>query len=171
MFEAIHGSAPRRGNQNLANPSGLLQGAILMLVHIGQNEVAERVQNAWLKTVEDGIHTYDIYQEGISKQKVATKEFAGAVISRLGEKPSHLKPVNYPKGSALKVPKYVRKEPAKKELLGVDIFVHWRGTNPDELATLLKKLELDEIKLTMITNRGIKVWLEGFEETFCTYHC
>jgi isocitrate dehydrogenase len=170
MFEAIHGSAPRRANQNLANPSGLLQGAILMLVHIGQNDVAEKVQNAWLKTIEDGIHTYDIFKEGISKQKVGTKEFANAVIERLGHKPSQLKPVNYSKGSALNLPKYVRKPPAKKELLGVDIFVHWGGTNPDELATLLQKIELEDVKLSMITNRGIKVWPEGFEETFCTDH-
>ncbi|NWF50625.1 MAG: NADP-dependent isocitrate dehydrogenase [Ignavibacteriaceae bacterium] len=170
MFEAIHGSAPRRANQNLANPSGLLQGAILMLVHIGQNDIAEKVQNAWLKTIEDGIHTYDIFKEGISKQKVGTKEFADAVIERLGQKPGQLKPVNYSKGSALKLPKYVRRAPAKKELLGVDIFVHWSGTNPDELAALLQKIELDNVKLSMITNRGIKVWPEGFEETFCTDH-
>jgi len=170
MFEAIHGSAPRRANQNLANPSGLLQGAILMLVHIGQNDVAEKVQNAWLKTIEDGIHTYDIFKEGISKQKVGTKEFADAVIERLGQKPSQLKPVNYSKGSALKLPKYVRRAPAKKDLLGVDIFVHWSGTNPDELAALLQKIELENVKLSMITNRGIKVWPEGFEETFCTDH-
>ena len=50
MFEAIHGSAPRRAGQNLANPSGLLHGAILMLVHVGQADVAERVHNAWLRT-------------------------------------------------------------------------------------------------------------------------
>src|SRR5438876_423968 len=61
MFEAIHGSAPRRAGQNLANPSGLLHGAILMLVHIGQGQAAERVHNAWLKTIEDGVHTYDIF--------------------------------------------------------------------------------------------------------------
>lgn len=170
MFEAIHGSAPRRANQNLANPSGLLQGAILMLVHIGQNDIAEKVQNAWLKTIEDGIHTYDIFKEGISKQKVGTKEFADAVIERLGQKPSQLKPVNYSKGSALKLPKYVRRAPAKKDLLGVDIFVHWSGTNPDELAALMQKIELENVKLSMITNRGIKVWPEGFEETFCTDH-
>jgi isocitrate dehydrogenase len=170
MFEAIHGSAPRRANQNLANPSGLLQGAILMLVHIGQNDVAEKVQNAWLKTIEDGIHTYDIFKEGISKQKVGTKEFADAVIERLGQKPGQLKPVNYSKGSALKLPKYVRRAPAKKDLLGVDIFVHWSGTNPDELAALMQKIELENVKLSMITNRGIKVWPEGFEETFCTDH-
>src|SRR5208282_5990520 len=83
MFEAIHGSAPRRAGQNLANPSGLLLGAVLMLVHIDQPEVAERVHNGWLRTLEDGVHTYDVFTEGISKQKVGTREFAGAVIERL----------------------------------------------------------------------------------------
>ncbi len=68
MFEAIHGSAPRRAGQDLANPSGLLLGAVMMLVHIGQPEVAERVHNAWLRTIEDGIHTYDIYASGVSRR-------------------------------------------------------------------------------------------------------
>src|SRR5947209_9440100 len=85
MFEAIHGSAPRRAGQNLANPSGLLLGAVLMLVHIGQSDVAERVHNAWLRTLEDGVHTYDVFTEGVSKQKVGTKAFAEAVVARLGK--------------------------------------------------------------------------------------
>lgn len=170
MFEAIHGSAPRRAGQNLANPSGLLQGAILMLNHIGQTEVAEKVQNAWLKTLEDGIHTYDIYKEGTSKQKVGTKEFAQAVINNLGKKPAILKPVSYSNNSALRLPKYKRKPSAKKELLGVDLFVHWPGLDPNELAEKVKKIEANGIKLTMITNRGIKVWPDGFKETFCTDH-
>src|SRR5919199_4903496 len=62
MFEAIHGSAPRRAGQNLANPSGLLLGGVMMLVHIDQIEAAERVHNGWLRTIEDGIHTYDVYE-------------------------------------------------------------------------------------------------------------
>src|SRR6202140_3736687 len=99
MFEAIHGSAPRRANQNLANPSGLLLGAVLMLVHIDQPEVAERVHNAWLRTIEDGVHTYDIFAEGVSKKKVGTKEFACAVIARAGQKPNRLKPVSYAKNA------------------------------------------------------------------------
>ncbi|MFH4247472.1 isocitrate/isopropylmalate family dehydrogenase, partial [Acinetobacter baumannii] len=78
---------PRRAGQNLANPSGLFLGAVMMLVHINQPDVAERAHNAWLKTIEDGIHTYDIFKEGISKQKVGTKEFAQAVVERLGQKP------------------------------------------------------------------------------------
>ena len=170
MFEAIHGSAPRRAGQNVANPSGLLQGAIMMLNHIGQTDVAEKVQNAWLKTLEDGTHTYDIYKEGISKQKVGTKEFAKAIIDNLGNKPSVLKPVSYANNSALNLPKYQRKSTAKKELVGVDLFVHWGGSDPNELAEKIKSLEGNGIELTMITNRGIKVWPEGFKETFCTDH-
>jgi isocitrate dehydrogenase len=170
MFEAIHGSAPRRAGQNMANPSGLLQGAIMMLNHIGQNDVAEKVQNAWLKTIEDGIHTYDIYTEGVSKEKVGTKEFAEAVIARLGQKPSQLSEVKYGEGKTFNLPKYQRKAPKQKDLVGVDLFVHWPGTSADELAALIQPLNNDTLQLTMITNRGIKVWPEGFEETFCTDH-
>jgi isocitrate dehydrogenase len=170
MFEAIHGSAPRRAGQNMANPSGLLQGAIMMLNHIGQTKIAEKIQNAWLKTIEDGIHTYDVYKEGVSQEKVGTKEFAQAVIANLGQEPKLLKSVTYAENAALNLPKYERKTPAKKELVGVDLFVHWAGTNPDELAAIVQVLDTNEVNLSMITNRGIKVWPEGFEETFCTDH-
>ena len=170
MFEAIHGSAPRRAGQNLANPSGLLEGAVMMLNHIGQTKIAEKVQNAWLKTIEDGIHTYDIFKEGISKRKVGTAEFAEAVIANLGNIPTILKSVSYANNAALQLPKYQRRSAAQKDLVGVDIFVHWNGLNPDELADKVQKLNRSEAMLSMITNRGIKVWPEGFEETFCTDH-
>ncbi|WP_298391790.1 NADP-dependent isocitrate dehydrogenase [Hydrotalea sp.] len=170
MFEAIHGSAPRRAGQNLANPSGLLQGAVMMLNHIGETAAAEKIQNAWLKTIEDGIHTYDIFKEGTSKQKVGTKEFAQAVIANLGNKPSILKSVSYTNNAALNLPKYKRKPAAKKELVGVDLFVHWTGTSPDELAKIIQQLDSADAKLSMITNRGIKVYPDGFNETFCTDH-
>ena len=170
MFEAIHGSAPRRAGQNVANPSGLLQGAIMMLNHIGQSDIAEKVQNAWLTTLEEGIHTYDIYKEGVSKAKVGTNEFAEAIISNLGRTPQHLTPVKYDAEYQMILPKYTRKSPALKELEGVDLFVHWSGENPNELAEKVSKLALSDLKLSMITNRGIKVWPDGFKETFCTDH-
>ena len=170
MFEAIHGSAPRRAGQDMANPSGLLQGAIMMLQHIGQNEVAEKIQNAWLKTIEDGIHTYDIYVEGVSTQKVGTKAFAAAIIERLGQVPSVLKPVSYGASKPMQLPKYQRPASKTKTLHGVDLFVHWSGTNADELAEKVKVLGDGKVGLSMITNRGIKVWPEGFSETFCTDH-
>jgi isocitrate dehydrogenase len=170
MFEAIHGSAPRRAGQNVANPSGLLQGAIMMLNHMGQTDVAEKVQNAWLKTLEDGIHTYDIYKEGVSKQKVGTKEFAAAVINNLNAKPTILKSVSYSNNAALNLPKYQRKPAALKKLEGVDLFVHWAGTDPNELSKIVANIDSKDLKLSMITNRGIKVWPDGFKETFCTDH-
>lgn len=170
MFEAIHGSAPPIAGQNVANPSGLLQGAVMMLNHIGQTDIAQKVQNAWLKTIEEGTHTADIYKEEVSKQKVGTQEFAQAVINNLGKKPESLKSVAHVEDSSIKLPKYQRRTAAKKELLGVDVFVQWNGSNAEEVGRLMQQLDSSEVKLTMITNRGIKVWPEGFEETFCTDH-
>ena len=170
MFEAIHGSAPDIAGKNIANPSGLLQGAIMMLNHIGQADVAERIQNAWLKTLEDGTHTPDIFKDGTSKQKVGTAEFATAVIANLGQKPSVLKAVTYSDNLAIELPKYKRKESAIKTLEGVDLFVHWTGSDPNALANKIQPLESKGIYLSMITNRGIKVWPDGFKETFCTDH-
>jgi isocitrate dehydrogenase len=170
MFEAIHGSAPRRAGQNVANPSGLLQGAVMMLNHIGQSSVAEKIQNAWLTTLEEGTHTYDIYKEGISKVKVGTNEFADAVISNLGKTPNQLPSVKYDSSHKMVLPKYKRKNSASKELEGVDLFVHWSGENPNELAEKVSKITPENLKLSMITNRGIKVWPDGFKETFCTDH-
>ncbi len=167
MFEAIHGSAPRRAGQNLANPSGLLLGAVMMLVHIDQTDVAERVHNAWLKAVEDGIHTYDIYDERVSRQKVGTKEFAQAVVDRVGQTPEKLKAVKY-----IAAPKQVahddrrgRGEP-RKDMVGVDVFLQWAPGKPAELGTQLEKLAAPDTRLTMVSNRGVKVYPGGFEETF-----
>src|SRR6266545_2752056 len=169
MFEAIHGSAPRRAGQNLANPSGLLLGAVLMLVHIDQPEVAERVHNAWLRTLEEGTHTYDIFTEGISKQKVGTKEFADAVIATLGKKPETLKPVVYKHRSpnAAVAGKAVKAR-SKTELVGVGIFMEWPSRNPSELAQNVGRVNVDGMVLSTISNRGLKVWPDGLPETFCT---
>ena len=170
MFEAIHGSAPRRAGQNMANPSGLLQGAVMMLNHMGQNAVAEKVQNAWLKTLEDGLHTYDVFKDGTSVQKVGTKEFAQAIIKNLGQTPSQLKAVDFKNTAALVLPKYQRKPAAKKQLVGHDLFVHWPGTDANRLAEQVQKIKSNGCQLSLITNRGIKVWPDGFSQTFCTDH-
>src|SRR6187401_2204066 len=137
MFEAIHGSAPRRAGQNLANPTGLLHGAIMMLVHIGQGEVAERVHNAWLRTLEDGMHTYDVFTEQYSKQKVGTKEFAQAVVSRVGKTPTTLKAVHYKAAATMPAIKVTPVKAAKKVLVGVDVFFDSRLA-PNDLAGKLE---------------------------------
>lgn len=171
MFEAIHGSAPRRAGQNLANPSGLLLGAIMMLVHIGQTQNAERVHNAWLRTIEDGIHTYDIFDESVSKQKVGTKEFAQAVVERLGKKPNQLKAVAYKQEDMEEVyGETIVKERSDthKELVGVDVFLDWLKGSPDNLGDALSKVAPEGMQLVMISNRGVKVWPGGKSETFCS---
>lgn len=167
MFEAIHGSAPRRAGQNLANPSGLLLGAVQMLVHIGQPDVAQLVHNAWLKTLEDGIHTYDIFADGVSKEKVGTKEFAQAVAARVGKVPEKLKAVEYntdlkggfpvPVASAVPV--------GERRLDGIDIFIQDATINATQLAEKIKGAGGDGIELVAISSRGTKVWPNGFEDT------
>jgi isocitrate dehydrogenase len=170
MFEAIHGSAPRRAGQNVANPSGLLLGGVMMLQHIGQADVAERVHNAWLRTIEEGVHTYDIFKDGVSREKVSTSGFADAVIARLGQQPQQLRPVHYANTrSAVKVAAK-KTQKASKQTVGVDVFVHWSGGDANALAKLIRPLDGDGLSLSMITNRGVKVWPEGAPETFCTDH-
>jgi isocitrate dehydrogenase len=173
MFEAIHGSAPDIAGKDLANPSGLLNGAIMMLVHLGMTEQAENIENAWLKTLEDGLHTGDIYKEGVSTKRVGTAEFAQAVINRLGQKPSVFSPRVYDKNvkpiSLSKNPTTVYRN---KELVGVDVFVDWKADNrnPNALAAKLSAAQGDVFELKVITNRGVKVYPNGMPETFCTDH-
>lgn len=168
MFEAVHGSAPDIAGQDIANPSGLLLSAIKMLAHIGQGETAETIHNAWLKTIEDGVHTVDIYSERESTRRVGTREFTRAVMERLGRKPQELAPAHY-SSEALALPNYQRRQPARKELVGIDVFLDWRGDS-ESLAARLQAANTQKLQLKLITNRGVKVWPEGFPETFCTDH-
>lgn len=170
MFEAIHGSAPDIAGQDLANPSGLLNGAIQMLLHIGQADVAERLHNAWLRTLEEGLHTADIYREGQSYQRLGTQAFADAVIARLGKKPEVLKAVRYAAQPPMQLPAPVRQAPLDKQLVGVDVFLQWRAGSPEQLGPQLKALAAPSLPLQLITNRGVKVWPQGFPETFCVDH-
>ncbi len=174
MFEAIHGSAPRRAGQNLANPSGLLLGGVMMLVHIGQWEAAERVHNAWLKTLEDGIHTYDIFEEGVSKEKVGTKEFAAAVVKRIGQKPDKLKVISYAGARAQRKEWTPTARPESKiDVVGVDLYIGSRKQAPQAFGDALKAYTHEGLELKMIDSRGTIVYPGGMAETFCidNYRC
>ncbi|MGM0704673.1 MAG: NADP-dependent isocitrate dehydrogenase [Bacteroidota bacterium] len=171
MFEAVHGSAPDIAGQGIANPSGMLMGATKMLVHLGVADMAQTIENAWLKTLEDGIHTADVYREGISERKVGTEAFTDAVIERLGEEPVTLSPVRYQ-------PARIQVEPSptpaqEKVLRGIDVFIDWdeSGRDPDVIGQGLNEAAatVDWI-LKMITNRGVKVYPDGLPETFWTDH-
>jgi isocitrate dehydrogenase len=172
MFEAIHGSAPDIAGRGIANPSGMLMAGVMMLNHIGQPDVAEKVHNAWLKTLEDGVHTGDIYQEATSSRRVGTEEFADAVIERLGQRPTELEAVDYAGAQPLVIPTIRKVEPVEKHLEGIDVFVQW--DEGERLATALaEQLQVSNgegLQLTMVSNRGQKVWPNGAPETFCTDH-
>ena len=170
MFEAVHGSAPDLAGRGVANPSGLLLGAVQMLVHIGQAERAETIKNAWLCTLEDGIHTADVYRTGLSEREVGTDAFADAVIERLGQQPRTLAPVRYQAGG-IAVPRPAPRR-SEKALVGIDVFLDWTGDgrDPDVLGQHLEAAAPGGWRLKMITNRGVKVYPGGLPETFCTDH-
>jgi isocitrate dehydrogenase len=170
MFEAIHGSAPDLAGQNIANPSGLLNGAVHMLVHIGQADIAEKIHHAWLVCLEQGLHTADIYKEGQSKALLGTDAFADAVISKLGQSPATLSAPSYKDSQPLALPAVSRKEPSKKSLVGIDIFLQWEDGEPNQLGEHLSLTGSSILPLQLITNRGVKVWPMGFSETFCVDH-
>lgn len=170
MFEAIHGSAPRRAGQDAANPSGLLLAAVLMLLHIHQPDIATRIHNAFLKTIEEGIHTQDIYKEELSKQRVGTKAFGEAICKRLGQQPDHLPPVNYGAKDKEEWPHHgTTPRATKRQLVGVDIFLY----SHDALEKLKKKLlevHFPPLELQLIANRGAELWPQGSPDIFCTDH-
>ncbi len=169
IFEAIHGSAPDIAGKNLANPSGLMQAAVLMLTHMGKASAAANLSNALLVTLEDGIHTADIFKEGFSSQLVGTREFADAVIARIGKQPRHFPSVSFPESKPIQIPEYTRKS-LPRQLMGVDMFICWEGNDPEKLGKILEAQAGPGWKLKMITNRGVKVYPEGNPATFCTDH-
>ncbi len=159
MFEAIHGSAPDIAGKDMANPTGLIQAAVMMLVHIGQNEVAAEIRNALYKTIEDGIHTADIYNQKTSKQKVGTAEFTKNVIKNLGQKPSQLPLANFSK--SIKKTEIRTEKPTtileKKSLIGFDLFIDWQEKF-DDLLVLLKTMESEKLEVKMISAKGLLLW-------------
>ena len=176
MFEAVHGSAPDIAGKDIANPSGLLLSAVMMLVHLGRAKPATDIHNAWLCTLEDGIHTGDIYRDGVSARRVGTRAFAEAVIARLGQTPKKMVAVRYPEREPeslvhpdVAIPPHAN---ARKALVGVDVFLNWDTAtrDPNALGAALESLAGDDFHLALITNRGVKVYPNGNPQTLRTDH-
>jgi isocitrate dehydrogenase (NAD+) len=84
VFEAVHGSAPDIAGKGLANPLALLMSGVMLLNHLADErdatscrEIAERIKNAYNRTLSDGQKTRDLGGD------LGTEAFADAVITRL----------------------------------------------------------------------------------------
>ncbi len=159
MFEAVHGSAPDIAGKNIANPSGLLNAAVMMLTHVGLGGTASIIENAWKKTIEDGMHTIDIFKDNMSQTKLGTKEFARAVVARLGQLPSKLTAVNYPNTPAAQssTRAYEINTDEKKTLVGVDVFFQMNVKSAHDIADSMQKLNLP-LELQTVSAKGLKLW-------------
>ena len=97
----------------------------------------------------------------VSSEKVGTREFAEAVVARLGQKPEKLKAVTYTANVVDENPKpiFSTPTPQKKDLVGVDVFLDWwKGSFygvADELGKLVEATSGDGVKLLNFANRGV----------------
>jgi len=78
IFEAVHGTAPDIAGKGLANPTALMQSAVLMLAHLGERDAAAQLQNAIHKTYAAAEHL-----TGDVGGKAGTSEFTDAVIGQM----------------------------------------------------------------------------------------
>ncbi len=82
MYEPIHGSAPDIAGQNIANPLATILSVSMMLRYtLDEPEMADRIENAVSKVLEQGLRTADIYSDGMTK--VGTSEMGDAVVAAL----------------------------------------------------------------------------------------
>lgn len=162
MFETAHDPTHISIERNVANPSGLMLASVMMLLRIGQLGAAELIHNAWLRTIEDGLHTADMCSSHVRTRRiVGTAAFTDRVIGNLGEAPSFLRAARYNDSLLQALAREATPHPtlsARKTLVGVDVFVHWRGIQSRALAETMRCAQGGNLELTMITSRGVKVW-------------
>ncbi|MBI4115332.1 MAG: isocitrate/isopropylmalate dehydrogenase family protein [Candidatus Omnitrophica bacterium] len=84
LFEAVHGSAPKYKGQNKVNPTALLLSGVLMLRHLGEEEAADRLENAIAQVIREGKYvTYDLKENRNDPTAVGTREMGEAIIREL----------------------------------------------------------------------------------------
>jgi len=84
LFEATHGTAPKYTNLDKVNPGSLLFSGVMMLEHIGWQEAADLITQAYEKTLDQKVVTYDFARQMDGATEVKTSEFASAVIRNMG---------------------------------------------------------------------------------------
>lgn len=86
IFEATHGTAPKHAGKNVVNPGSLLFSMVMLLEHIGWTEAAEVIRRAYVRTIAEGIVTYDFARLKPGSKEVSTSAFGDALCDRLERK-------------------------------------------------------------------------------------
>lgn len=84
LFEATHGTAPKYTNLNKVNPGSLMFSGVMMLEYMKWWEAAELISQAYEKTIEQKVVTYDFARQMEGATEVGTAEFATALIDNMG---------------------------------------------------------------------------------------
>lgn len=162
MFEAIHGSAPGM-KPDTANPSALINASIMMLRHLKMSEKADLIENAWLCTIEQGIHTKDISSE-LTNKIVGTKEFSENVIQNLGYKPQNISSVenNIINNTEIESPEIpLITDKSKQVLVGFDLSINIEPeSNSDLIAKKIDENLIKPLKVRAMSSKGMKIWPE-----------
>jgi isocitrate dehydrogenase len=163
MFECHPRLGPAARGTNTRQPFGLFLGSILMLVHIGSRTWPSARTTPGSARIADGVHTYDIYKDGVSKEKVGTREFAEAVVKRLGQRPETLKAVSYKRPRARR--RFVssasasgtqQARPESKDLVASTFISTGPRARPTSSARRCKTLGGDGLVVKSISNRGVR---------------
>lgn len=158
IFEPVHGSAPDIAGMDRANPVAMLLTAVYLLRHVGQTRVARMVENAVLRTLEDGDQlTGDLSRNRSGSTTVGTVGFARAVVDKLGSVPRgpgarEVKPLELPAVTCTLKPADPR------ELVGLDVFIEARDNAAHLGAEIAAATAGLPLSFTMLSNRGTVVW-------------
>lgn len=176
IFEAVHGTAPDIVGKGIANPTALILSGLMMLRHIGLLKQADVIENALLRSLEDGVHTGDFGAGPATALR--TTDYVAQVIKRLGKTPTTIPPRT--SGGEQSQPTFTRlPRPISqtimhtfsnvvKHVVGADVYID-EPIAAFELAELLGRITADTpFRLTLISNRGTQVWPTGSVFTECT---
>src|SRR6266853_1821432 len=83
VFEATHGTAPKYADKDVINPGSVLLSGCMMFEHMGWKDVAQTIENAFAKTIQQGKVTYDLERLMTGATKLKTSEFAKAIVENM----------------------------------------------------------------------------------------
>jgi isocitrate dehydrogenase len=157
IFEAVHGSAPTMAGKNIANPASIILSSVMMLRHIGEIKSSNMVEQALLKTLEEGNFTKDV--NNIKTDSLTTSDFTKKIISNLGKKSNSyqektVKTFNIP--SKINVLNIIK--PKSRRVIGIDLIIEAVETSENLGKSIEELIKTTNMKLRSISNRGVKVY-------------